>query len=61
MTVSGIVVSAFALPIVLSRAPGAGPADNTTQTVDNIVSVLVKVVLRSNYYVPKSDNKYCML
>jgi len=35
---TGIVVSAFALPIVLSRAPGAGPADNTTQTVDNIIA-----------------------
>jgi len=33
---TGIVVSAFALPIVLSRAPGAGPATNNTQTVDNI-------------------------
>jgi len=37
---TGIVVSAFALPIVLSRAPGAGPATNNTQTVDNITGTV---------------------
>jgi len=37
---TGIVVSAFALPIVLSRAPGAGPATNNTQTVDNIAGTV---------------------
>jgi len=37
---TGIVVSAFTLPIVLSRAPGAGPATNNTQTVDNITGTV---------------------
>jgi len=37
---TGIVVSAFALPIVLSRAPGAGPATNNTQTIDNIAGTV---------------------
>merc|ERR1711860_299282 len=35
---TGIVVSAFALPVVLSRAPGAAPPPNSTSIQENIIS-----------------------